>query len=1202
MANAIKRRILVNSSYAALAIACLPSPQALAATYFVSDATELNNAIAAANASPDASSTIIATQSFTIAGSLPNPSKSLTIDTQGFVLSGITAGSITFNGNFPSGSLTFAGTLTGGASAGSAGVGLVVNSGIATVGGTTAQVINNGSITGGAGNSGGLGVSLTNVVTFINNGAVAGGLGQGGGLGNNGSGVNILNTGATLINNASGVIQGGNSQVAGHVGAGAFLVGSSAKPATLINFGTIRGGSDLSGVGVGAAAVAGRGTNTTITNSGTLEGGNGAAAIAIDSSSWNVSVINSGTIRAGSGSANAIAINTGASTQLRLELQAGSQIFGNVVASPTGLNDVLKLGGTADASFDASTIGATAQYQNFDAFQKIGASAWTLTGASTAVTPWQLLGGVLSIASDASLGATSGAITFDGGTLRTTASFTSARNATINTGGGVFQTDADLTWSGAISGAGALTKTGAGTLVLTGTNTYAGGTTISAGALQLGNGGASGSITGDVINNGALAFNRSDAYTFSGLISGSGTVSQIGSSTTILTANNSYTGGTTISAGTLQLGNGGASGSIAGDVINNGALAFNRLDDITFAGAISGTGGVQKLGAGSLTLTGANSYSGGTTISAGTLIGSATSFGVGQIANNGALIIDQPTNASFANQINGAGPFTKRGAGGLNLTGASGLTGATTVEAGRLSVNGSLSGSAVTVLAGATLGGSGVVGATTVLSGATIAPGNSIGTLTINGAYVQNTGSIYQVEVAPATSSSDLIRVNGSATLASGAGLSVVNYTGASYVAGQRFTILTASGGVTGVYAFDDLALTPFLSLRDIYDANNAYLTVVQTQSIAGVGTTPNQTETGKAVDSLPADNTVHTGMLDQPTLDRARLALQQLSGEIHSSAKTAAIETSHFVRNAAIDRMRDAFCGVAAPKLQRPAEEQCDAGRADFTMWGQAFGSWGRTKGDGNASTLSRSTGGFFVGADASVFAGWRAGLLAGYSRNEFSVKSLGSSGHSDDYHLGVYGGAQWGPLGLRIGASHTWREIGTSQSFSQILANGLTADYRARVTQLFGDLGYRFDFAGVALEPYATLAYLNLDTSGFTQRGGDAALIVRGDATQATFSTLGLRAASQFAFSGIEAQLKGALGWRHLYGDDAPTSVMSFAAGSTPFTIAGAPITRDAAVVEAGLEVKLAPGAVFSVSYGGQFGDNAADQTVRGHLRVTF
>src|SRR5690606_26642028 len=127
-------------------------------------------------------------------------------------------------------------------------------------------------------------------------------------------------------------------------------------------------------------------------------------------------------------------------------------------------------------------------------------------------------------------------------------------------------------------GAGGLTKDGTGTLLLTNANNYAGGTTIAAGTLQLGSGDTSGSIVGDIVDNGVFAINRSDTLTLAGDISGTGALQQIGIGTTILTGANSYAGGTTIAAGTLQLGDGGTSGNIVGNVANNGALAFNRTD------------------------------------------------------------------------------------------------------------------------------------------------------------------------------------------------------------------------------------------------------------------------------------------------------------------------------------------------------------------------------------------------------------------------------------------------------------------------------------------------------------------------------------------------------------------------------------------------------------------------------------------------
>src|SRR5262249_10523916 len=195
-----------------------------------------------------------------------------------------------------------------------------------------------------------------------------------------------------------------------------------------------------------------------------------------------------------------------------------------------------------------------------------------------------------------------------------------------------------------------LTKSGSGTLVFTGNNTDTGGTTISSGTLQLGAGGTTGSITGNVIDNGVLAFDRSDSVTFAGAISGTGSVTQIGTGTTILTGSNTYTGGTTISAGTLQAGSATALsqnseftvnsildlhgfsttiGSLSGTgiVTNNGATAAtltagNDNANTTFSGVLqNGTSALQftKSGTGTLTLTGNNTYTDGTTINAGAL-------------------------------------------------------------------------------------------------------------------------------------------------------------------------------------------------------------------------------------------------------------------------------------------------------------------------------------------------------------------------------------------------------------------------------------------------------------------------------------------------------------------------------------------------------------------------------------------------------
>lgn len=192
-------------------------------------------------------------------------------------------------------------------------------------------------------------------------------------------------------------------------------------------------------------------------------------------------------------------------------------------------------------------------------------------------------------------------------------------------------------------GATTLTKNGTGTWVLTGTNTYSGGTTIASGLLQVGAGGPSGALgSGNVVNNGAIDFNLTGTLTVNGAISGTGSVTNDGSGTVILAGNNSYNGGTTINAGTLQLGNGGGTGSLAGGVpiVDNGLLIFDSSGTFSYNGAISGTGNVIAK-RGYTKAIGANSYSGWTEIDSGaTFVPTENNQGAivsSVVTNNGTL-------------------------------------------------------------------------------------------------------------------------------------------------------------------------------------------------------------------------------------------------------------------------------------------------------------------------------------------------------------------------------------------------------------------------------------------------------------------------------------------------------------------------------------------------------------------------------------
>ena len=286
-----------------------------------------------------------------------------------------------------------------------------------------------------------------------------------------------------------------------------------------------------------------------------------------------------------------------------------------------------------------------------------------------------------------------------GGQIRSeSGDYTFLRNLILGPGGGSLDVGAWIqTFLGSLSGPGRL-------VVDNPSATWNGGTSIRSGTVQLGRGGSNGLLPGTlanpssvVISSGAtLKFNRGSNKSFFDMISGAGgiVVANSPTATVRLVSDNTYTGPTTISSGTLMIGQGnpGEPGSILSSIVNNsGAFVFNRVEDLAYAGAINGTGAVIKQAAGKLVLTGTHSYTGVTTVSAGTLV-----------------------------------------------------------------VNGVIGNSAVN-LTGGTLGGNGVIqGPVTIQSAGRVAPGMSIGTLTISNSLILSGTTIMELDAAAGTN--DLVR------------------------------------------------------------------------------------------------------------------------------------------------------------------------------------------------------------------------------------------------------------------------------------------------------------------------------------------------------------------------------------------------------------------------------------------------------------
>lgn len=232
------------------------------------------------------------------------------------------------------------------------------------------------------------------------------------------------------------------------------------------------------------------------------------------------------------------------------------------------------------------------------ALVKQDAGTVVLTASNTYTGGTQIQAGTLSIATDDNLGNAAGSLAFEsaGGALVTTGAVTSARSVLLSAPAAIDTQANTVSLSGPITGPSSLTKVGGGTLIISGTNTYSGGTTVAAGTLQ----GNTTSLQKAIANNAAVAFAQNFDGTYSGVMSGTGSLAKTGTGAVTLTASNTYSGGTTVSAGTLQ----GSTVSLQGSIANAATVVFDQPGAGTFVGTLTGTGTTVKQNSGTLTLHG----------------------------------------------------------------------------------------------------------------------------------------------------------------------------------------------------------------------------------------------------------------------------------------------------------------------------------------------------------------------------------------------------------------------------------------------------------------------------------------------------------------------------------------------------------------------------------------------------------------------
>jgi outer membrane autotransporter protein len=746
-------------------------------------------------------------------------------------------------------------------------------------------------------------------------------------------------------------------------------------------------------------------------------------------------------------------------------------------------------------------------------------------------------------------------------------------------------------------GPGALVKVGSGTLILSGDNTYTGGTTINGGTLQLGNGGTSGSIVGDVTDNGTLAVNRSDVFTFGGAISGIGGFAQNGTGTTILTANNTYTGPTAVNAGILQAGGANVLAPNSAFTVASGATLNLASFDQTI-GSLAGAGSVT-LGSGTLTTGNDN------------------------------------TSTIFAGTISGGGNVIKIGGGTFVLSGTNAYTGNTVVNAGTLEVDGTIANSAsVTVNAGAKLSGTGTVdppGVTIISSGGTLAPGNPTnptGTLTIAGNLAFQSGAFYLIQVTPGSASST--SVVGSASLG---GMVQAVLAPGMYLPGS-YTILH-SAGLNGTTFNGIAANLPANFIAGLsYTPTDVLLNLVPQLGVnAGAIFNLNQQAVANAINGfVNRGGMLPPGFFGLLNLTGGNLAnaLTLLFGEAATGAQQGAFQLVSEFLSLMLDPFVDGRGGVggafaqASPfaperealpedialayaKVLRTPVAKAIPFEQRWSVWGGAYGGYNKTSGDPvvvGSHDLTARTAGVAAGLDYRVAPGTVVGFaLAGGGTGWSLAQNLGSGG-SNAFQAGVYATTRAGPFYLAGALAYTQHWMSTDRF--AFAGDRLYASFNAESIGGRAEAGYRIAGTVAAVTPYAAVQAQSFHTPTYSETdysGGVFGLTYNAHNATDTRSELGARFDKQILLNWNSVlALRGKLAWGHDWITD-PSVMPAFQAlpGAT-FIVQGATPAKNSALTSAGAELRLINGVSLLGKFDGEFAAHSQTYAGTGTVRYTW
>ena len=650
-----------------------------------------------------------------------------------------------------------------------------------------------------------------------------------------------------------------------------------------------------------------------------------------------------------------------------------------------------------------------------------------------------------------------------------------------------------------------------------------------------------------------------------------------------------------------------------------------------------------KYGTGTLTIAGAATYTGGTAIKDGVLALGAGGAGgsiLGDVtfcadagdascnaSTNKFLVFNRSDSYAFGGAISGPGQVVQAGSGQTVLTGASSYTGPTTVLAGLLTVNGSIT-SSVFVNFGGTLGGNGTVGPTAILNGGTLSPGNSVGTLTVSGNLVFTAASLYMVEVEGNTA--DRTNVSGTATLAGTVGV--------SYLGGhpaRSYTILSAAGGRTGM--FDSLApfnLPAFFTATLAYTPHDVHLNLES--DLRRHARTRHHSAVAAAL-----DNSFNSGGGTLPALFGLQAkdipaALDMLSGSGVSGTQETAFGASDmftsimmdqgaFWRNGeTIDVAGVTFAGeplaYASSKRSKTSDHPAfkEIGRPApyqprWRAWLTGFDGSAKLAGEADigSADLTHNTGGLAGGLDYQLRPDTLIGLAGGGSSSNFAVRDRITSGHLEAAHFGGYGVTTWSSFYAAGALSFSTFRNDTTRSIAGIgPTETATGSFGSNLFSGRVEVGAKQAFGRFAVTPFAAVQFAELWQNGFTEAnpvpaGAPGPLgLTYGSISASSLPTfVGAQFDTRFAFAnGMALSPYARVSWVHEFKPNRAVNAVFIALPGAAFTVDGPRAASDAVRIDAGAKLAIRPNAWLFASFDGEFSSRSQSYAGKGGARIAW